>query len=55
MTKWQFQYGYALNMTVTVKAWDYDSAVLAAKNELDRRYAKRGWEPPVAWSLMYIR
>lgn len=50
--RYQFQYAYWAQATVTVRAADYDAAVLEARETLDERYEKQGKEPPAGWSLV---
>jgi hypothetical protein len=53
--KWQFSYGYASNMTVTVQAKTREEAVQRACSEMNRRYDRRGYEPPVGWTLRLLK
>ena len=53
MRKFTFKYGYWTRATVTVRATNEAEARLKASEEMDRRYAKRGAEPPVAWTLTH--
>lgn len=53
--KWQFSYGYWKTATVTVKASSYEEAHGKACEEMDRRYEKRGEEPPVGWTLTLLK
>lgn len=52
--KFTFQYAHWNGATVTVSAKDEATAREKASSEMDRRYEKRGMEPPVAWSLRLI-
>jgi hypothetical protein len=52
--KWQFNYGAGAWQMVTVRAQSYQAAIMAARNELDKRYEKAGKEPPVGWTLDLI-
>lgn len=53
--RWTFSYGYWTRATVTVYAADFNQAWAKARTEMDRRYEKRGWEPPVAWSFTLLK
>jgi hypothetical protein len=53
--KWKFGVGIGMKRTVTVTAVRYEDAVVAAREELDRRAYKRGEEPPVAWDLSLLK
>lgn len=54
MKRWQFSYAYWKQATVTVYAYTIEEARLKACAEMDRRYDKKGMEPPVAWTLKLL-
>lgn len=52
---YQFSYAYWPGATVTVRAADPQRAYEKACEEMDRRYEKKGEEPPVALTLRLLR
>ena len=54
MKLYTFSYGHWARATVTVHAKNEDSAIMKARDTMDKRYERLGKEPPVAWTLELI-
>jgi hypothetical protein len=54
MKRYTFKYGHWDRATVTVYAKDEDSAMMKARDMMDKRYERLGKEAPVAWTLDLI-
>ena len=52
--KFTFRYGDWPWMTVTVRATSEQEADLQARATMDKRYERKGYEPPVGWTLRRI-